>query len=140
MLHLVHLLLLPALREDRGAVARADRRIEHVLLERREHVERDHLRPHIAVVAGGVIVGDVAERRWERGSLDVAQWRGAFKALPYRERRLRIGRYRHVVRGIEPFARVANALPDSPRRLHLRHLRLREARAIGAYLPEDLER
>src|SRR5258707_13829728 len=50
-----HLLLLASLREDAVAVARTDPRVEQVLLESREHVEREHLRPHVAVVPGGEV-------------------------------------------------------------------------------------
>src|SRR2546423_2452391 len=47
--HHVDLLALAALREDRVEVTAADLGVEHVGLERRQHVEREDLRIHVAV-------------------------------------------------------------------------------------------
>src|SRR5258706_4740124 len=86
--HLLHLFLLAALLQDRLAIAQPDLLVEHVLLERRKHVDRDHLRPHVAVIAPGIAAaGDVAEGGGKARAFDVAKRRGGFELFPQRERR-----------------------------------------------------
>src|SRR5438105_1496012 len=110
-----------------------------VLEREREHVEREHLRPHVAVVARGVVARDVAEGRGEHRALDVAERRRGLEVLPHGERRARIGVKLYVERGIEPLACVADALPVAARGIEPLDVVTREMRAIRADRLEELE-
>src|SRR5258708_35827411 len=70
----------------------------------------------------------------------MAERGGGLEALPHGERRLGIGRERHVERRVEPLARIADALAEAACGLELLDLLRREVRAIGADLLEEIER
>src|ERR1700754_1421747 len=56
---------LPALRQDVVAIAAPVDGVHQLAVEARQHVEREHLAPHVAVVARGVAAHQVSEGRGE---------------------------------------------------------------------------
>src|SRR5580698_9430473 len=74
--------LFAAARENQLAEAAAHRLVHDVRSERRDHVERDYLRPHVSVVSRRVPAGDVLERSGELRPLDVTHRGRVFHLLP----------------------------------------------------------
>src|SRR5437016_3461220 len=103
---------LPSPCEDQLAEASSDRRIHKVLSVHRQHVQRQHFRPHVAVVPGAVAADDVLEGSRKLRAGDVSGGRLAFHADPLLHRiELAFAEKRHVVRRVEvlPLVLVAAA-------------------------------
>src|SRR6266705_3542418 len=101
---------LPAFREDELAEAPTGGGNHKVLPIHRQHVERQNLRPHVAVVAGAVSADEVAERAGKLRVGNVACRRFAFHPDPSLHRiDLALAEKRHIVRGVQMLPRVLDA-------------------------------
>src|SRR5467141_1548476 len=127
---------LPAVGEDQLAEAPADRGIHEILSVSGQHIERENLRPHVAVVAGAVAADDVLESARELGAGDVSGGRLAFHSDPHLHRvDLAFAEKRHVVRRVEVLPPVLDAAAEGMRgaqALHQRVIDLRTAFAMPA--------
>ena len=94
----------------------------------RQHVECQHLRPHVSVIAGSVAADDMREGAGEVRSRNVAERRLTFHSFP---QRLRIGdglaARRHVVSRVQMLARITHAGAVQPRRRKLLAAALRRS-------------
>ena len=114
VLHQLREMPLRALRKNSVAIALADLGIQEVAAECREHVERQHFGPHVAVVARAVAAGEVNERCRKQRALDGTERRFAFHALPQRQRGFGLVRgERHVVAGAKPLVRIKDEVATS---------------------------
>src|SRR5437867_5340605 len=104
---------LPSPCENQLAEALSDRRIHEVLSVGGQHVEREDLRPHVAVIAGAVAADDVLEGARKLRAGDMADRRLAFHSDPLLHRiDLALAEKRHVVRRIEVLPSVLDAAAE----------------------------
>src|ERR1700674_5791280 len=75
-------LLLASLRQYRAPEAAPDRGVPQVISIHRQHIEREHFRPHVTVVARGIAADDVLEVAWKLGARNVTQRSLAFHRIP----------------------------------------------------------
>src|SRR6266852_6566000 len=133
---------LPSPCEDQLAEAPSDRRIHEVLPVGGQHVERENLRPHVAVVPGAVAADNVLEGSRKLRAGDMADRRLAFHADPLLHRiDLALAEKRHVVRRIEMLPSVLDATAEGmcgAQPLDQRLIDLRTSAAIPADQPQRL--
>ena len=107
---------LAALGQHSVAVAAARLGIELVGGKGGAQVQRHHLAPQVAVVAGAVAAGNVREAGRKHRAGHMAQRRGAFHLRPQRQRVLRRGAVqRQVIAGVQVLARLLHALAKAAR-------------------------
>src|SRR5688572_24583657 len=131
---------LSARRENRLPVTTPDLGAHQLALERRQHVECEHLRPHVPVVARGIATHQVAEACRQHRSVDVAQPCLTFQLGPGRHRCRRGATMQlHVIGGVLALSLIANALSVLARRIELCDLRAGQARATRTDLRYQAE-
>src|SRR5687768_17572097 len=134
------LLLLPTLGEDGVAIARPGLRVQQRVAEPREHVERHHLRPHVAVIPRGISTHEMAEVRRLVRARQVPEKARSLDPGPERLHRLRLHGKRHVQRRVLPLAAEADGASELARALEPLDLLARQHRAFGADLAEECQR